>query len=75
MLPGVAVAQVQDSALGPIELHPVGFSSLIQPVQIALKDLPNPRQMNISSQIDITCRLSVDALNPLVWVIIKDIKQ
>ena len=35
-LPGVVVAKVQDPALGLVEPHPIGFSPVIQPVQIPL---------------------------------------
>ena len=33
VLPGVVVARVQDTAFGPVELHPIGLSPGIQPVQ------------------------------------------
>ena len=36
VLPGVAVAKMQDLGLGVVELHPIGLSPPIQPVQIPL---------------------------------------
>ena len=36
VLPGVVVAKVQDPAFGTVEPHPIGFSPVIQSVQIPL---------------------------------------
>jgi len=36
VLPGVVVAKVQDLGLGLVELHPIGLTPTIQPVQIPL---------------------------------------
>jgi len=45
------VAKVKESALGLVELHPIGFSPAIQPVQIPLKGLPTLRQIDTSSHL------------------------
>ena len=58
-----------------VELHPTGLSLSIQSVQIPLQGLPTPMQSNTSTQLGVICRLTEGALNPLVQVINKDIKQ
>jgi len=51
---GVVVAKKQDSALGLVELHPIGLSSAIQIAQIPLvgPSYP-PRQINTSWQLGV----------------------
>jgi len=68
-MPGVVVAKVQGLALGLVELYPTGLSPAIQPVQIPLPGLPTPRQINTSSLLDVTCKVTEGALNSLVQVI------
>ena len=60
--------KVQDPALGLVELHTIGLSPAIQHVQILLKG-------NTSSQLGVICKITEGALNPLIQVISKDIKQ
>ncbi|KAK4824165.1 hypothetical protein QYF61_011292, partial [Mycteria americana] len=74
-LHGVVVTQVQDQALSLVERHTIGLGALIQPVQIPLQSLPTPKQINTPTQLGVICKLSEGALNPLVPVIDKDIKQ
>ena len=57
-LPGVIVAKVQDPTLGLAEPHPIGFSPVIQPVQISLQGLATPRQINTSCQLGVICKLT-----------------
>jgi len=71
----VVVTNAQDPALGLVELHPTGLSSVIQPVQISLYSLPALRQINSSSQLGVICKLTEGALNPLIQIINKDIEQ
>jgi len=52
-LPDVVVANMQDSACSLVEFYPVGLCLAIKPIQIPLKGLPTPRQINISSQLGI----------------------
>ena len=66
---------VQDLAFCLVEPHPIGLSPVIQSVQITPQSLLTPRQINTSSQLGVICKLTEDALNPLVQVISKDIKQ
>ncbi|KAK4823942.1 hypothetical protein QYF61_008328 [Mycteria americana] len=74
-LHGVVVTQVQDPALGLVESHTIGLGSLIQPVQIPLQSLPTLKQINTPTQLGVICKLTEGALNPLVQIIDKDIKQ
>ena len=75
VLPRLVVAKVQDTALSLAELHPTGFSPLIQPIQIPLKDLPIIRQINTLSQLGVICKLTEGAPNPLCQIVSKDTKQ
>ncbi|KAK4824593.1 hypothetical protein QYF61_016838 [Mycteria americana] len=74
-LPGVAVAQVQDLALGLVEPHTFGPSPSIQPVQVPLQSLPTLQQINTPTQLGVICKLTEGALDPLVQIIDNDIKQ
>ncbi|KAK4819909.1 hypothetical protein QYF61_014644 [Mycteria americana] len=74
-LHGAVVAQVQDLALGLIKPHPIDLSPLIQPVQVPLQSLPALQQINTPAQFGIICKLSEGALDPLIQIIDKDIKQ
>ncbi|KAK4827205.1 hypothetical protein QYF61_015233 [Mycteria americana] len=75
VLPGVVVTQVQDPTLGLVEPHTVDLSPLIQPVQVSLQSLPTLKQINTPAQFGVICKLTEGALNPLVQIIDKDIKQ
>ncbi|KAK4819907.1 hypothetical protein QYF61_014642 [Mycteria americana] len=74
-LHGVVVAQGQDPALGLVEPHTIDLSPLIQPVQVPLQSLPALQQINTPAQFGVICRLSEGALDPLIQIIDKDIKQ
>ncbi|KAK4810419.1 hypothetical protein QYF61_025526 [Mycteria americana] len=74
-LHGVVVAQVQDLALSFVEPHTIGPSPSIQPVQVPLQSLPTLKQINTPTQLGVLCRLTEGALNPLVQIIDKVIKQ
>ncbi|KAK4832598.1 hypothetical protein QYF61_024389 [Mycteria americana] len=74
-LHGVAVAQVQDLALGLIEPHTIDLSPSIQPVQVPLQSLPTLQQINTPTQPGVICKLTEGALDPFVQIIHKDIKQ
>ncbi|KAK4818798.1 hypothetical protein QYF61_019519 [Mycteria americana] len=74
-LHGVVVTQVQDPALGLVEPHTIGLCPWIQPVQIPLQNLPTLKQINTPTQLGVICRLTEGALNPLIQIIDKDIKQ
>ncbi|KAK4824081.1 hypothetical protein QYF61_010592 [Mycteria americana] len=70
-LHGVAVAQVQDLALGLVEPHTTGSSPLIQPIQ----SLPTLKQINSPAQLGVICKRTEGALDPFVQIIDKDMKQ
>ncbi|KAK4832461.1 hypothetical protein QYF61_023508 [Mycteria americana] len=74
-LHGVVVAQVQDPALSLVEPHTIGLSPSIQPVQVPLQSLPSLKQINTPTQLGVVCKLTEGALDPLVQIIDKDIKQ
>ncbi|KAK4820051.1 hypothetical protein QYF61_017897 [Mycteria americana] len=74
-LHGVAVAQVQDLALGLVEPHTIGPNPSIQPVQVPLQSLPTLQQINTPTQLGVVCKLTEGALDPFVHIIDKDIKQ
>ncbi|KAK4821198.1 hypothetical protein QYF61_015766 [Mycteria americana] len=74
-LHGVAVAQVQDLALGFVKPHTIDLGPLIQPVQVPLQSLPTLQQINTPTQLGVVCKLTEGALDPFVQIIDKDIKQ
>ncbi|KAK4825630.1 hypothetical protein QYF61_001415 [Mycteria americana] len=74
-LHGVAVAQVQDLALGLVKPHTIHPSPSIQPVQVPLQSLPTLQQINTPTQLGVVCKLTEGALDPLVQIIDKDVKQ
>ncbi|KAK4822050.1 hypothetical protein QYF61_008859 [Mycteria americana] len=74
-LHGVAVAQVQDLALGLVKPHTIGPSPSIQPVQVPLQSLPTLQQINTPTQLGVVCKLTEGALDPFVQIIDKDVKQ
>ncbi|KAK4830186.1 LOW QUALITY PROTEIN: hypothetical protein QYF61_009213 [Mycteria americana] len=75
VLHGVVVTQVQDLALGLAEPHTIGPSPSIQPVQVPLQSLPTLKQINTPAQLGVICKLTEGALDPLIQIIDKDIKQ
>ncbi|KAK4826180.1 hypothetical protein QYF61_006042 [Mycteria americana] len=74
-LHGVVVMQAQDPALGLVEPHTIGLGPSIQPVQVPLQSLPTLKQINTPAQLGVICKLTEGALDPLVQIIDKDIKQ
>ncbi|KAK4824546.1 hypothetical protein QYF61_016150 [Mycteria americana] len=74
-LHGVAVAQVQDLALGLVKPHTIDLGPSIQPVQVPLQSLPTLKQINTPTQLGVVCKLTEGALDPFIQIIDKDIKQ
>ncbi|KAK4815578.1 hypothetical protein QYF61_004095, partial [Mycteria americana] len=74
-LHGVAVAQLQDLALGLVEPHTIDLGPPIQPVQVPLQSLPTLKQINTPAQHGVVCKLTEGALDPFFQNIDKDIKQ
>ena len=74
-LQGVVVTKVQNLALSLVEPHTVSFGPLIQFVQIPLQSLPTLKQIDTPTQLGVICKLSEGALNPLIQIVDKDVKQ
>ncbi|KAK4832875.1 hypothetical protein QYF61_025971 [Mycteria americana] len=74
-LHGVVVIQAQDLALSLVEHHTVGLGPSIQPVRVPLQALPAFKEVNTPTQLSVTCKLTEDALDLLVQIIDKDMKQ
>ncbi|KAK4807115.1 hypothetical protein QYF61_018456 [Mycteria americana] len=74
-LHGVVMTQVQDLALGLVKPHTIDLGPSIQPVQIPLWSLSALKQINTPTQLGVICKLTEGALDPLVQIIDKDIKQ
>ncbi|PKU40305.1 hypothetical protein llap_9394 [Limosa lapponica baueri] len=74
-LHGVGVTQVQDPTLGLVNPHTIGLSPSIQPVQIPVGSLLTLKQVDTPTQLGVICKLTEGALNPLIHIIDKDIKQ
>ncbi|KAK4816367.1 hypothetical protein QYF61_016271 [Mycteria americana] len=75
VLHGVAVAQVQDLALGLVKPHTTDLGPSIQPVQVPLQSLPTLQLINSPTQLGVICKLTEGALDALIQIIDKDIKQ
>ena len=69
------MTQVQDPALGLVEPHTVGLGSSIQSVQISLQSLPTLEQIDTPTQFGVIYKFTEGALNPLIQIIDKDVKQ
>jgi len=75
VLHAVVVTEVQGPAFGLVEPHSAGLRPLIQPVQIPLHGLPTLKQINTSTQLGVIHRLTEGALDPLIQIIDKDVKE
>jgi len=69
------VTEVQEPSFGLVEPHTVGLGPSIQSVQIALQSLPTLKQIDTPTQRGVICKLTEGALNPLIQIIDKDVKQ
>jgi len=69
------VNEVQNPAFGLVEPHTIGLSPSIQSVQIPLQSLPNLEQIDTPTELSVLCKLTEGALNPLIQMTDKDIKQ
>lgn len=68
--------RTQDLALlSAILLILISLGPSIQPIQISLQSFPTLHQINTAAQLDVICKLSEGALNPLINIIYEDIKQ
>ncbi|KAK4823681.1 hypothetical protein QYF61_005652 [Mycteria americana] len=62
-LHGVAVAQVQDLALGLVKPHTVGLGPSIQPVQVPLQSLPTLKHINTPAQLGVSAKKADNLLS------------
>ncbi|TRZ19222.1 hypothetical protein HGM15179_007895 [Zosterops borbonicus] len=67
----VIMAKMQDSALGLIKPHPIGFHPSIQPFQVSLQSPPTFQQCDTRSQLNVICKFTNNRLNTLIHVINK----
>jgi len=74
-LHGVVVTEGQDPAFGLVEAHTVGLGPSIHSVQIRLQSLPTLQQIDSPTQLGVICKLTEGALNPLIQIIDKGVKQ
>ena len=63
-MPGVALTQVQDLALGLAELHEVHMGPLLKLVQVPLDGIPSLRCVNHTTQLGVICKFAEGALDP-----------
>lgn len=69
------VAQMQYSRLDLSESHTIGLSPPIQSVQISLQSLCALQQINMSTQLGVVYKHTKGALNSLIQITDKDVKQ
>ncbi|KAK4831745.1 hypothetical protein QYF61_018943 [Mycteria americana] len=63
LIPGVALTQVQDPALGLVESHEVHAGPILQLVQVPLDGIPSLRCVNCTTQLGVICKLAEGALD------------
>ncbi|KAK4828346.1 hypothetical protein QYF61_026007 [Mycteria americana] len=54
----IALAQVQDLALGLTELHEVHMGPLLKPVKVPLDGIPSLKHINCTTQLGVICKLA-----------------
>ena len=69
------MTQVQHLAVGLLGLHVVHMGQLLQPVQVPLNGISSFYCINHTTQLGVICKLAKGVLNPIVYVVDKDIKQ
>ncbi|PKU41812.1 hypothetical protein llap_7885 [Limosa lapponica baueri] len=74
-VPGITMSQVQDLALGLIELHEVDMDPPLKPVQVSLDGIPSLQRVDCTTQLGVVSKLAEGALYPTVRVSNKDVKQ
>ncbi|KAK4808881.1 hypothetical protein QYF61_007996 [Mycteria americana] len=72
---GIAPTQVQNFALGLVELHEVRTGPPLKPVQVPLDGIPSLQRVDCTTQLGVVGKLAEGALNPTVHVTAKDVKQ
>ncbi|PKU46486.1 hypothetical protein llap_3205 [Limosa lapponica baueri] len=76
-VPGIAMSQVQDLALGLVDLHEVCTGSPLKSVQVPLDGISSLWRVNscVTTQLGVVSKLAEGALYPIVPVSTKDVKQ
>ena len=69
------MTKVHNLTLCLVKARVIDLSPAIKPVQITLYGLPTLRLIDTSSQLGVICKLIEGALNALIQIINKDIKQ
>ncbi|KAK4829273.1 hypothetical protein QYF61_002665 [Mycteria americana] len=71
---GFTEVEVQDLALGLIELHEVGMGPLLKPVKVPLDGIPSLKCINCTTHLGVICKPAESALNPTVYVVDEEAK-
>jgi len=74
-VPAIGLTQVQDLALGLVEVYEVHTGPSLKPVKVALDGIPSLRRVDRTTQLGIVGKLVKDALNPTVHFTNKDVKE
>jgi len=64
LIPGIALTQVQDLALGLVEPHEVHISSLLKLVQVPLDGTASLRRVDRTTYLGVVGKLAEGALDP-----------
>ncbi|KAF4804270.1 hypothetical protein TURU_009302 [Turdus rufiventris] len=68
----IALTQVQDLVLSPVEPHEIAMGPLLELVQVPLDGIPSFMSVNSTTQLGVICKFAEGALNPFVYVLNKD---
>ncbi|PKU39142.1 hypothetical protein llap_10552 [Limosa lapponica baueri] len=71
---GTAVTQLQDLALGPVELYEVCMGGPLKPVQVPVDDIPSFQCVDRSTQPGVISKLAEGAVNLTIHVADIDVK-
>jgi len=72
---GIALAHVQDLALGHVALHEVRTGAPLKPIKVPLNGIPSIQRADHATQLGLVSKLAEGALNPTVNVTDKDAEQ
>ncbi|KAK4824889.1 hypothetical protein QYF61_021129 [Mycteria americana] len=71
----IALTQVQDLALGLVELHEVHRGPLLKLVKVPLDGIPSLKGISCTTRLGVICKLAEGALNPTAYAINKDTER
>ncbi|PKU45971.1 hypothetical protein llap_3739 [Limosa lapponica baueri] len=74
-LHGVVVTHVQDLALALLNLIPLALAHQSSLSRFLCRAFLPSNRSTLPPQLGVTCKLTEGALNPLIWIIDKDIKE